>query len=206
MSSSANSLASLSITPLGNALSQLPGICEKTATRLAIHILRDTHGLSHELIKALIHSTEKVMFCSRCHHISEEEICSLCRDPHRDAHLLCIVQEPLDLVMIEKTAEYKGLYHVLHGAISPLDGIGPEDLRVRSLLDRITHEDIHEVILATNPNPEGETTALYLKKLISSQNKPVKISRIASGIPIGGTLEYTDPKTLARSLGYRREF
>ncbi|QQR79551.1 MAG: recombination protein RecR [Deltaproteobacteria bacterium] len=194
------------LDPLIKSLSRLPGIGEKSATRLAIQIFRDTTGLAQDLIKSLVHITEKVVFCQKCQNISEQDICDICSDTSRNTHLLCVVQEPVDLMMIEKTSEYKGLYHVLHGAISPLDGIGPEDLRVRALIERVSNEDIQEVILATNPNPEGETTALYLKKLLSASNTAIKISRIASGIPVGGTLEYADPKTLARSLGYRRDF
>ncbi len=196
------------LDPLVKALSQLPGIGEKSATRLAIHIFRHPKGLAQGLIQALVHITEKVVFCEKCHNISETALCQICADPNRNPHLLCVVQEPVDLMMIEKTSEYRGLYHVLHGAISPLDGIGPEDLRVRALIDRIAGatEDIQEVILASNPNPEGETTALYLKKLLTQAKAGLKISRIASGIPVGGTLEYTDPKTLARSLGNRRDF
>jgi len=191
------------LEPLVLALSRLPGIGEKSATRLALFILRDKKGLAADLIKSLQFITEKVLFCRRCQNLSEKEICPICNNSHRSQNLLCIVQEPMDLLMIEKMGDYRGLYYVLHGVISPLDGVGPDDLKLKNLIQRVK-EGVTEVILATNPNAEGETTALYLKKILASLK--VKITRIASGIPVGGSLEYTDAKTLAQAMGHRRDF
>jgi recombination protein RecR len=188
------------------ALSRLPGLGEKSATRLALFILRDTKGLAVDLIDALTHVREKVRFCRICQNLSEGELCPICEDARRDRARLCVVQEPVDVLMVERTQEYGGLYHVLHGAIAPLDGVGPEDIRAASLIKRVQEEDLSEIILATNPNPEGEATALYLRKAISEASPRVKITRIASGVPVGGSVEYTDPKTLARALSNRREF
>lgn len=194
---------------LVRALSRLPGIGEKTATRLALFILRDTKGLAGDLTQALTFVREKVRFCKICQNLAEEELCSICRNPDRDRRLVCVVQEPVDLLTLEKTGEYKGLYHVLHGVLSPLDGIGPEEIRIEGLVSRIRETGrgeggIKEVILATNPNAEGEATALYLKKILSPFG--MKITRIASGVPVGGMLEYADAQTLSKSLDNRKEF
>lgn len=194
------------IERLVNALSRLPGIGEKSATRLALFILRDTKGLSADLIDALSHVREKVRFCRVCQNLTEEETCALCTDPQRERSRICVVQEPVDLLMVERTGEFHGLYHVLHGAISPLDGVGPEDIRVTSLLRRIKEDGVNEVILATNPNPEGEATALFLKKAVSEAAPGLSVTRIASGVPVGGSVEYTDPKTLARALSNRQSY
>lgn len=192
------------IDRLVKALSRLPGIGEKSAMRLALFIVRDAKGLALELGEALDVVRERVRFCKDCQNLTEVELCAVCRDHDRDPRVICVVQEPVDLLMVEKTGEYRGLYHVLHGALSPLDGVGPEDIRTQALIQRLREKDVGEVILATNPNPEGEATALYLKKALAAF--PVKITRIASGVPVGGTLEYTDAKTLAKSLGNRKEF
>lgn len=192
------------LEPLIRALSLLPGIGEKSATRLALFIFRDNQGLASDLTKALTTIQEKVRYCKICQDLTEEETCALCRDTARDHRLICIVQEPVDLMMFEKTGEYHGLYHVLHGALSPLEGTGPEDIRLQSLLKRIEGSNIVEIILAMNPNTEGEATALYLKKIFVSSGIP--LTRIASGVPVGGTLEYTDPKTLSRALGNRKKY
>lgn len=194
---------------LVRALSRLPGIGEKTATRLALFILRDTKGLAGDLTQALTFVREKVRFCKICQNLAEEELCSICRNPDRDRRLVCVVQEPVDLLTLEKTGEYKGLYHVLHGVLSPLDGIGPEEIRIEGLVSRIRETGrgeggIKEVILATNPNADGEATALYLKKILSPFG--MKITRIASGVPVGGMLEYADAQTLSKSLDNRKEF
>jgi len=189
---------------LVRSLKRLPGIGEKSATRMALFILRDTQGAAAELLSALSYVREKVRFCKICQNLSEEDLCPICRDANRDRHLVCVVQEPVDLFAVEKTADYKGLYHILHGVLSPLDGVGPEDLRISSLLKRIQEGGISEVILATNPNAEGETTALYLKKILSPLG--VKITRIASGVPVGGILEYTDAQTLSKALVNRKDF
>ena len=194
------------IERLVSALSRLPGIGEKSATRLALFILRDAKGLSGDLMDALAHVREKVRFCRLCQNLSEDELCPICEDPQRDRSRFCVVQEPVDVLMVEKSEEYRGLYHVLHGAIAPLDGVGPEDIRAASLLKRLKDEAVSEVILATNPNPEGEATALYLRKAIAEISPGVKVTRIASGVPVGGSVEYTDPKTLARALSNRRDF
>ncbi|HSA58650.1 MAG TPA: recombination mediator RecR [bacterium] len=194
------------IDRLVSALSRLPGIGEKSATRLALFILRDAKGLSGDLIDALTHVREKVRFCRLCQNLSEDELCPICEDPQRDRSRLCVVQEPVDVLMVEKSEEYRGLYHVLHGALSPLDGVGPEDIRAANLLQRLQDGAVSEVILATNPNPEGEATALYLRKAIAETDPRVKITRIASGVPVGGSVEYTDSKTLARALSNRRDF
>lgn len=191
------------------ALSRLPGIGEKSATRLALFILRDSKGLSTELIDALTFVREKVRFCKLCQNLSEEDLCPFCSDPARDRSRICVVQEPVDLLMVERSQEYRGLYHVLHGAVAPLDGVGPEDIRAASLIKRLRNPEgapVAEVILATNPNPEGEATALYLKKALAEANPAVKVTRIASGVPVGGAVEYTDAKTLARALANRRDY
>ncbi len=190
---------------LVRALTRLPGIGEKSATRLALFILRDTRGLIHELIQALTHVRDRVRFCKVCQNLSEEDICLLCSDEEgRDRSLLCVVQEPVDLLMMEKTGHYRGLYHILHGSLSPLDGVGPEDIRIESLMTRLRAGGIREVVLATNANAEGDATALYLKKLIDPLG--IKVTRLASGVPVGGLLEYTDAQTLARALGNRGIF
>ncbi len=186
------------------ALGRLPGIGEKTASRLSLFLLRDRLGVAQEIITALTHLKEKVKFCQGCQNLTEETLCSICRDASRDRHILCVVQEPVDLLAIEKTGDYKGLYHILHGAFSPLEGTGPEDLHLDSLLLRLKTEGISEVILATNPTAEGETTALYLKKALTPFQ--LKITRIASGVPVGSILEYTDSHTLSRALTNRLAF
>lgn len=192
------------IERLVKALSRLPGIGEKSAMRLALFIVRDAKGLSDELIGALTFVREKVRFCRLCQNLTEEDLCVICRDTDRDARVICVVQEPVDLMMMERTSEYRGLYHVLHGVLSPLDGIGPEDIRLQGLAQRIKEGQVREVILATNPNPEGEATALYLKKIMTPLG--VSLTRLASGLPVGGTLEYTDPKTLSKALAHRIVF
>ncbi|MBI2083569.1 MAG: recombination protein RecR [Deltaproteobacteria bacterium] len=189
---------------LVKALTKLPGIGEKSASRLALFLTKEDRGISQEIANALIVMKEKIHFCKLCQNLTEEDLCSLCRDPRRNSSLLCVVEGPQDLIALEKTSEYRGLYYLLHGVISPLDGIGPDEMKFERLIKRIREGKFSEVILATNPNPEGEATALYLKKLLSSLG--VKLTRIASGVPVGGTLEYSDPQTLARSLLTRREF
>lgn len=186
------------------ALASLPGIGEKSAMRLALFLMREEQGIARELANALILMKEKVRFCRLCQNLTEEEVCFLCRDERRNRDLLCVVEGPVDLLSVEKTGAYRGLYYLLHGTISPLDGVGPEQMKLDRVAKRVREGKFSEVILATNPNPEGEATALYLKKLLDPVG--VKISRIASGVPLGGTLEYTDAQTLARSLITRREF
>ncbi len=189
---------------LVNAFCQLPGIGEKSATRLALFVLRDERGVGQELATALKFVKEKMRFCQECQNLTEAEFCSICLDTNRAANTICVVEDLADLLALEKTGDYKGRYHVLHGSIAPLDGIGPEEIRIRSLLERIKGGAIQEVILATNSNSTGEMTALYLKKQLGSYD--VRVSRIASGIPVGGNVEHTDAQTLSRALESRREF
>jgi recombination protein RecR len=184
-------------------LGRLPGVGPKSAQRIAFHLLKTPAEDARRLAQSIVDAKEKVSWCRRCFNIAEGELCAFCRDERRDATLLCIVEEPRDIVAIERTAEFRGRYHVLQGAISPIEGIGPEQLRVKELLTRIGEEGVQEVILATNPNIEGEATAMYLARLL----KPLemKVTRIASGLPVGGDLEYADEVTLGRALEGRRE-
>lgn len=183
-------------------LSRLPGIGPKTAQRLAFYLLGQEKQDVQRLADSLIEAKEKMSFCAICGHLTDVHPCSICTDTSRNASIICVVEEPSDVIALEKTREYKGRYHVLHGAISPLDGIGPEDLRIRELLARIDDET-KEIILATDPNIEGETTALYLTKLLRSLD--LRITRLARGIPVGGDLEYADEVTLIRALEGRHE-
>jgi recombination protein RecR len=184
--------------------SKLPGIGTKTAQRLTYHVLRSSTDDARALAAALVAIKEQVDYCSVCCNITEAGVdpCDICADPRREASRICVVEEPLDVLAIERTNEFRGRYHVLHGAISPIDGIGPERLRTRELLARVVEGGIEEVILATNPNLEGEATAMYLADLLGSHVPTV--SRIARGLPVGGDLEYADDVTLIRSLQGRR--
>jgi recombination protein RecR len=195
------------VARLIEALSRLPGIGPKTAQRLTYHLLRATDTEARALAAALIDVRDKVVFCDRCFNISDAPLCPICRDPARDLRRLCVVEEPLDVLALERTGEFKGLYHVLHGAISPIDGVGPDRLRIRELLARADDakrdgEPFEEVILATNPTLEGEATAMYLAERLESSVGVV--SRIARGLPVGGDLEYADEVTLIRALQGRR--
>ncbi|MBI2067457.1 MAG: recombination protein RecR [Deltaproteobacteria bacterium] len=189
---------------LATVLTKLPGLGKKSAMRLALFLVKEEKGITQELGQALLRMKEKVRFCRLCQNLTEEEVCHLCRDDRRHRNQLCVVEGPSDLITVEKTGQYRGLYYLLHGTISPLDGVGPEELKLDRLVKRIREGKFSEVILATNPNVEGEATALYLKKLLTPLK--VKMTRIASGVPIGGTLEYTDAQTMAQSLLTRREF
>lgn len=182
---------------------RLPGIGQKSAQRIAFHVLRAPREDVGRLADALIAVKDKLGLCARCNNISDAELCPYCRDPHRDPARICVVEEPLNLIPIETTRTYNGLYHVLHGSISPLRGIGPEQLRIKELLARIQEGGVEEVILATNPTVEGEATAVYLARLL----KPLglRVTRIAMGIPVGSDLEYADEVTMAKSLENRRE-
>jgi recombination protein RecR len=184
-------------------LARLPGIGEKTATRLAFHILRAPEGHARELAAAILEVREKIRLCSVCCTLTEDDPCATCSDARRDSTILCVVAQPTDLLAIERSGQYRGRYHVLHGVLSPLDGIGPEDLRIAELARRLGPGGPAEVILATSPNVEGEATAMYLARLI----KPLgmRVTRIASGVPIGGELEYVDQVTLTRAIEGRRE-
>ncbi len=182
----------------------MPGIGEKTALRLALFILREPSQYSHDLANALLEMSQKIGFCQTCFHLTDSNPCSLCADTRRDSHVLCVVEDSSDLMALERTRGFKGLYHVLHGCLSPLDGIGPEQLRIRELINRIRQSAVSEVILATNPNVTGDATALYISKQIKSLG--VKLTRLASGIPVGSDIEYADTVTLARALQLRVEY
>lgn len=188
-------------------LGKLPGVGEKTAARLAFHILRAPIEDAHALAQAIADLRAKIRLCSVCWDFTEQDPCALCRDERRDGTLLCVVAHPQDVIAIERTGGFRGRYHVLHGVLSPLEGIGPDDLRIAELIRRCgdapAREAVREVIVATNPSVEGETTAVYLAKLIRPLG--LKVSRIATGVPMGGELEYADRLTLARALDGRRE-
>jgi recombination protein RecR len=191
------------VQDLIDELGRLPGVGPKSAQRIAFYLLKVSKDDALRLARAIAEVKDKVRFCATCFNVSEGDECNICGDPRRETTVVCVVEEPRDLVAVEKTGEFKGRYHVLQGAISPIEGIGPEQLRIRELLDRIGGEGIEEVILCTNPNLEGEATALYLGRLL----KPLglKVTRIASGLPVGGDLEYADELTLGRALEGRRE-
>jgi len=191
------------IDRLVHELAKLPGIGERTATRLAFFILRQPGEYAQALSGALIDVKEKVRLCSECMNLTENDPCDTCRDLRRESNMICVVEDPSDVMAVERSHAFRGRYHILHGAISPLDGVGPDDLKIVELLRRLESGDVHEVIIATNANVEGETTALYLTKLIKPTG--VKISRLASGIPVGGDLEYIDASTLSRAFDERRE-
>ena len=181
---------------------RLPGIGPKSAQRIAFHILQtQSFDVSH-LAELLTEVRERVHFCDQCGNITEQERCSICRDPRRDQGLICVVEEPKDVVAIERTRQFRGLYHVLGGAISPIDGVGPDDLRITPLVQRLADGTVKEVILATNPNLEGEATATYLSRLLTVLE--VRVTRLASGLPVGGDLEYADEVTLGRAFEGRR--
>ncbi len=192
-----------SIERLLEELERLPGIGPKSAQRIAYHVLRSDAEAAQRLADALVEVKRTVHFCPRCFNFAEGEFCGICSDPEREAGIICVVEEPRDVVAIERTGEFGGVYHVLHGAISPIDGIGPDQLRMRELIERLPDESITEVLIATNPNAEGETTALYLARLIKPLG--IRVTRIASGLPVGGDLEYADEVTLGRALQARRE-
>jgi recombination protein RecR len=187
---------------LVNEFSRLPGIGRKTAERLAYHLLKEDEGLARRLTRAILEVRERVRFCSTCGNMTEEDPCAICRNEARNHRLICAVEEPRDVWAIEKTGSFRGVYHVLMGSLSPLDGVGPDQLRVRELLDRIHKEGAEEVIVATDPDVEGDATALYLSKLLKPLN--VSVTRIASGLPSGGDLEYADSITLSRALTGRQ--
>jgi len=191
------------VQDLVEELTRLPGIGPKTAQRLAFHILKVDHADARRLATAIVGVKEKTRFCARCFNISTDELCEYCSSDRRDPALVCVVEEARDIVAVEKTGEFRGRYHVLGGAISPIDGVGPDDLRIAELLARIPSEGIEEIIVATNPNVEGEATGMYLARLITPLG--VKVTRIASGLPVGGDLEYADEVTLGRALEGRRE-
>ena len=184
-------------------LGKLPGVGPKSAQRIAFHLVKLPEQDALRLASAITEAKEKVRFCSSCFNMADDQLCEICNDHRRDASLICVVEEPRDIVAVEKTHEFKGYYHVLQGAINPIDGIGPDELRIRELLKRLQEGSIEEVILCTNPNIEGEATAMYLAKLIEPLG--VSVSRIASGLPVGGDLEYADELTLGRAIEGRRD-
>lgn len=191
-----------SIARLINELSKLPGIGEKNATRLAFHIFRSSRESAESLARAIIDAKTKVVLCETCFNFAAGSPCGLCGDEGRDHSLICVVEEPLDQLAIERSGEFRGLYHVLHGVISPIEGIGPEDLRIKELVRRLERNHAREVIIATNPSVEGEATALYLSKLIKPMG--IGVSRIAHGIPMGGDIEYIDEITLSKAIRDRK--
>ncbi len=191
------------VQALIDELGRLPGVGPKSAQRIAFYLLKVAPEDANRLAKAITEAKARVSWCRRCYNLAEGELCTFCRDDRRDPSLLCVVQEAPDIVAVERTHEFHGRYHVLQGAISPIEGIGPEQLRVKELLRRVEEEGVKEVILATNPNIEGETTAMYVARALKPMG--VRITRIASGLPVGGDLEYADEVTLGRALEGRRD-
>jgi recombination protein RecR len=191
-----------SVENLVAQLTRLPGVGSRTAQRLAFHILQRPKDEALALAQALEEVKERVRFCRECGNLTEDEVCAICTDARRDHALICVVEQPVDVVSLERTAEYRGLYHVLGGALSPLDGVEPSDLRIDELLRRVETNGVQEVVLATNPNMTGEATAAFLADRLRGR---VRVTRLASGLPVGGDLEYADEVTLGRALSGRRE-
>ncbi len=189
------------VLKLIDEFSRLPGIGSKTASRLTFYLLRAGSEQSTALANALRDLHERVKFCSQCFNITETDPCSVCADEHRDKSVICVVEEPLDVLAIERTRDYQGQYHVLHGAIAPLEGIGPEDLKIAELIERVERTQPREIIIATNPNMEGDATAIYIQRQLEGMD--VEVTRLARGLPIGGDLEYADEITLSRALAGR---
>lgn len=194
------------IAPLANLIEHfraLPGIGQKTAVRLAYHVLDMDAAAAKSLAGAILEAKEKIGYCNTCFNLSDRNPCAICDDEKRDHSVICVVEQPQDVAAMERMHEYKGVYHVLHGALSPLEGVGPDDLRIKELLTRLYDTSVQEIIMATNPNVEGEATAMYLAKLLKPSG--IKVTRIAHGLPIGGDLEYADEITLAKAMENRRE-
>lgn len=192
-----------SIEKLIESFEKLPSIGHKTAVRLAFHMLDLSQEDTNEFINSIINAKTKLRYCSNCFNISDTDPCPICNSPKRDNSIICVVEDVRDIMAMERTHEFKGVYHVLHGTISPMNGIGPEDIKIKELLNRIADNDIKEIIIATNPRVEGEATAIYISKIIKPLG--IKVTRIAHGIPVGGDLEYTDEVTLSKALEGRRE-
>ena len=195
-----------SIVPLNDLINQferLPGIGKKTAQRLALNILQQPPERAKKFAEALINAREKIHFCARCQALTDLEFCTICADTERDQSVICVVEDPKDVMAFERTREFSGVYHVLHGALSPLDGVGPDQLRIKELMARLSSSEIAEIIMATNPTVEGEATSSYLSRMIKPMG--IKVTRLAYGIPVGGDLEYADEYTLARALEGRNE-
>lgn len=190
-----------SIQNLINHISRLPGIGEKTAERLALHILRGSRQEAEQLANSILNIKDRVKLCSRCFALSDSETCSLCSDPARDPLFLCVVEQPADMVAVEKSGAFRGMYHILSGALSPMNGIGPEDIRIRELITRVEKDQVKEVLLATGTNVEGEATASYIAQILEKYH--IQVTRIASGVPMGGDLKYVDQVTLKRALETR---
>ena len=199
----ARSVLPETVDRLINEFARLPGIGPKSASRLTFYLLRASGDQALDLAEALQDLKERTRFCSVCYNITEQDPCLICQDDTRDAHVLCVVEEPLDVLAIERSRAFNGRYHVLHGAISPVEGIGPEDLRVEELIKRVQDGAFSEIILATNPTLEGESTALYLQRRLADSD--IRLTRLARGLPVGGDLEYTDEITLVRALEGREE-
>ncbi len=191
------------VQDLIDEFAKLPGVGPKGATRIAFHLLNSDHNDVTKLAEVLREVKEKVRFCKECYNVAQNDLCRICADNRRDQTLICVVEEPKDVLAIERTREFRGKYHVLGGAISPIDGIGPDDLRIKELMSRLSDDSISEVILATDPNLEGEATATYLARLLSPLG--LKVTRLASGLPVGGDLEYADEITLGRAFEGRRQ-
>jgi recombination protein RecR len=191
------------VAALIEEFSKLPGVGVKTAQRLTFFVLRSPNDQARRLAEAIIRVKESIIYCSRCFNITETDPCPTCSNPGRDQEVICVVEEPLDVLALEKTGAYKGLYHVLHGAISPVEGIGPKDLRIDELIQRVRNSKVREIILATNPNFEGEYTANYIKNQLASTD--ARVTGLARGLPMGGDLEYADEGTLSRALEGRRD-
>ena len=194
------------IAPLANLIEHfraLPGIGSKTAVRLAYHVLDMEAGQAKALAEAIIEAKEKIGYCNTCFNLSDRSPCQICDSESRDHSQICVVEQPQDVAAMERMRDYRGVYHVLHGALSPLEGVGPEDIRIKELLGRLYDGDVKEVIMATNPNVEGEATAMYIAKLLKPAG--IKVTRIAHGLPVGGDLEYADEVTLSKAMENRRE-
>ena len=192
-----------SIEKLVEAFEKLPSIGHKTAVRLAFHILESSKEETDEFVQSILNAKQNLKYCSKCYNISDTDPCTICANPKRDESIICVVEDVKDIIAMEKTHEFKGVYHVLHGSISPMNGIGPDDIKLKELLQRLDPQIVKEIILATNPRVEGEATAMYISKLVKPLG--IKVTRIAHGIPVGGDLEYTDEVTLSKALEGRRE-
>ena len=192
------------INQLIKKLAKLPGVGGKTASRLALYILRSSKEEAYDLARSIVSVKEKITFCSVCYNLTDENPCNICKDEKRDKEIICVVEEPGDLLALESSGDFKGKYHVLFGVISPLDGVTPDDIKVQELLERLNNGQVKEVIVATNPTTNGNATALYLSNLIKPLG--IKVTRIAQGIPIGGDIEYTDEVTLRKAMEGRRDF
>ena len=203
LSSPTSPSTALPVARLIEAFHKLPGIGPKSAQRLTYHLLRAPQSEARTLAQAIVELKEKIILCSSCQNVTEATPCGICADPQRDQSMICVVEEPLDILAMERTRGYHGVYHVLHGVISPVDGIGPEELKLNELVARLRNGEVEEVIMATNPNLEGEATAMYVSRLLSPMG--VRVTRLARGLPMGADLEYADDVTLARSLENRQE-